>query len=36
LQLALTAASAPGKNIQNQLSPVDHPQVELALQVAEL
>ena len=36
LQLAFPAPSAACKNIQDQLGPVDHPQVQLPLQVAQL
>jgi len=36
LQLSLPASRATGKDIENQLSPVDDPQVQLALQVAQL
>ncbi len=36
LQLSFAAPGAAGKNIQNQLGPVDHPQVQLALEVAQL
>jgi len=36
LQLPLPTPSATGKNIENQLGSIDHPQVQLPLQVAQL